>query len=124
MRCNVCRQVIGIDLDDNAPSLAHHRFPGPGGIELDGYAEKRLRLFQHFGVRVIGRYRFDSLAIRREQDHRAEVSGRTRDVLCDDGEQRFHVRNRIAEGIRRGRDCSQANGIVARNRILRSMLAG
>ena len=62
---------------------------------------------------MIGGHRFDPFAIWRQEDHRTEVTRRIGDVLGDDAQEGFDVRNGVAEGARRFCDRGQPLGVTA-----------
>ena len=78
-----------------------HRDPGHHG------------LLHQLRIGMVGRDGLDGGAVWREQDHRAEVPGGTRNLLGDDSEERLDVRNCVDECVGRRRNRCQARAIVA-----------
>ena len=99
VRGDVRGEMVGIDGDDNRSPLLEDCFPRTGRVDLDRHPDQPAHVLPHVGIRVIGGYGLDALAVSRQQDDRAKVSRRAGDVLGDDREQRIHVWNRVAESI-------------------------
>ena len=113
VRGDVLRKMIGVDFDDQGSAFSEHRFPWPGGCELYGGAKQAARVPHQLRIGMVGRDGLDGGAVWREQDHRAEVPGGTRNLLGDNSEKRLDVRNCVDECVGRRRNRCQARAIVA-----------
>src|SRR5260370_31664939 len=101
--------MIRVDLNHHPASLPQHDLPGTGRLELYWDTQKCAGVTEDPGVWVERCHRLNLLPIRGQQNDRAEITGGTRNVLGDDRQQRVHVWNCLAEGIRCSRDCGDSS---------------
>src|SRR5438034_10381851 len=87
VRRKVGRKVVRIDGYHKRPSLLDDGFPRPGGIERDRGTDKMPGVFPDPGVGMIGGYRLNGLAVRRQEHHGAEVARGTGNLLRDDAQE-------------------------------------
>ena len=113
MRRKVGPQVIRIDFDHNRSPLLDNGFPDPGRVDVHPDTQHVTRVFHDVGVGMIGGHGLDAPAISREEDDGAEVTGRAGDLLGDDCQEGFDVRDGVAERAGRLGDCGEAAGMTA-----------